>query len=231
MTIASPKTELKLAIIFDMDGVLIDSEPAWKLAEQDIFGALGVPLTEPMTNQTTGLRIDEVVEYWRARYPFNGDTGVIGASITEAVARWVRDSGDALPGVTPCLEAIVAENLPLGLATSSAPPLIEAVLERLGLQGTFGAIVSGSEVPRGKPDPAIYELCAQRLGVAVGRCVAIEDSVAGVTSARRAGLACVAVGSPLISKSDMLKAGAARWVETLEKLDISELCDLCEPPG
>ncbi len=229
MTIASADTGSAFAIIFDMDGVLIDSEPAWRIAEQDVFSTLGVPLTEPMTHQTTGLRIDEVVEYWRARYPFRGETAAVGARITEAVAQWVRDSGEALPGALHSLAAIRTQKIPVGLATSSAPPLIEAVLERLHLEDTFRAIVSGSEVPRGKPDPAIYELCARRMAIPVSRCVAIEDSVAGVQSARLAGLACVAVGSPDVSKSDLLQAGAARWMETLEELEISELGDLCEP--
>ena len=75
-----------IAIIFDMDGVLIDSEPNWKIAEVEIFRELGVPLTEAMTQQTTGLRMDACVEYWRKRYPFGGDAAEISAEITSKVA-------------------------------------------------------------------------------------------------------------------------------------------------
>ena len=215
-----------IAIIFDMDGVMIDSEPTWKIAEVEIFRKLGVPLTEAMTQQTTGLRMDACVEYWRERYPFAGDAAEISAEITGKMAEWARSSGAALPGVSAAIAAMRRQGILLGLATSSDFSLIEAVLERLDLEDAFSAIASASEVECGKPDPAVYQLCARRLGYAADRCIAIEDSVAGVQSATGGGMKCIAVGEATASRDDLLGAGATRWLASLEDLDIDTLGEL-----
>lgn len=218
--------ESGIAIIFDMDGVLIDSEPNWKIAEVEIFRELGVPLTEAMTRQTTGLRIDACVEYWRERYPFGGDAAEISAEITGKMADWARSSGAPLPGVATAIAIVRRQRIPLGLATSSDFSLIEAVLERLDLEDAFSAIASASEVDCGKPDPAVYRLCARRLGYAADQCIAIEDSVAGVQSATGAGMKCIAVGEATASRDDLLGAGATGWLASLEDLDIDTLGEL-----
>jgi len=215
--------DARIAIIFDMDGVLIDSEPHWKIVEIEIFRELGVPLTEAMTQQTTGLRMDACVEYWRERYPFAGDAAEISAEITGKMADWARSSGQALPGVSAAIAATRRQGIPLGLATSSDFSLIEAVVERLDLEGAFSAIASASEVDCGKPDPAVYQLCARRLGQTVDQCIAIEDSVAGVQSATRAGMKCIAVGEATASRDDLLGAGATNWLASLEDLDPAAL--------
>ena len=218
--------ESGIAIIFDMDGVLIDSEPNWKIAEVEIFRELGVPLTEAMTQQTTGLRMDACVEYWRERYPFAGDAAEISAEITGKVADWARSSGAPLPGVATAIAVVRRQGIPLGLATSSDFSLIEAVLQRLDLEDAFSAIASASEVDCGKPDPAVYELCARRLGHAADQCIAIEDSVAGVQSATGAGMKCIAVGEATASRDDLLGAGATGWLASLEDLDVDTLGEL-----
>ncbi len=215
-----------IAIIFDMDGVMIDSEPTWKIAEIEIFRKLGVPLTEAMTQQTTGLRMDACVEYWRERYPFAGDAAEISAETTGKIADWARASGAPLPGVATAIAVMRRQGIPLGLATSSDFSLIEAVLQRLDLGDAFSAIASASEVDCGKPDPAVYQLCARRLGCAADQCIAIEDSVAGVQSATRAGMKCIAVGQATASKDDLLGAGATRWLASLEDLGVDTLSEL-----
>jgi len=218
--------EAGIAIIFDMDGVLIDSEPNWKIAEVEIFRELGVPLTEAMTQQTTGLRMDACVEYWRKRYPFAGDAAEISAEITGKVADWARSSGAPLPGVATAIAVVRRLGIPLGLATSSDFSLIEAVLQRLDLEDAFSAIASASEVDSGKPDPAVYQLCARRLGYTADQCIAIEDSVAGVQSATRSGMKCIAVGEATASRDDLLGAGATLWLASLEDLGVDTLGEL-----
>jgi sugar-phosphatase len=204
-----------IGIIFDMDGVLIDSEPSWQHAEIQVLGALGVPLNSQQVQATTGWRIDRVVEYWRKQYPFGGDTQQIADTITQAVATQVRAEGRPLPGARELLAACHEEGLPIGLATSSSPVLIDAVLDRLEIRSFFGAIASASEVPLGKPDPAVYLLCAQRLGLRAQQCIAIEDSRSGIGSAIRAGMRCLAVQEERTSREAALEAGAHAWVESL----------------
>ncbi len=212
-----------IAVIFDMDGVLIDSEPDWQALEVEVLGALGVPLTPALAETTTGLRVDEVVAHWRARHPFEGSTGAISDRISMGVASRVRASGEALPGALELLTAIRAAGVPLGLATSSSSHLIDAVVGRLELDGIFDAVVSGPEAVKGKPDPEIYTLCAQRLGVSPIQCVAVEDSVAGVRSARSAGMRCVAVESSRMTRAALAAAGANRCFQSLRDLDLETL--------
>lgn len=216
------------AVIFDMDGVLIDSEPAWQAAEIRVLGSLGVPIDFASAEQTTGWRIDRVVEYWREQHPFEGSTRAIAAAITEAVADEVRARGTALPGALGLLSLCRASDMRVGLATSSDFSLIEAVLERLGIADSFDAIASASEVPKGKPDPSVYLLCADRLSLAPGRCIAIEDSRTGIQSAVAAGMTCVAVHEPRTTQQAALDVGARQWVSSLEELTPDSLRALVE---
>jgi HAD superfamily hydrolase (TIGR01509 family) len=217
------------AVIFDMDGVLIDSEPAWQAAEIRVLGSLGVPLDASSVELTTGWRIDRVVEYWREQHPFAGSTRAIAAAITEAVAAEVRARGTALPGALELLSLCRASDLRVGLATSSDFILIEAVLERLGIAGRFEAIASASEVLKGKPDPSVYLLCADRLAVGPDHCVAIEDSQTGIRSAVAAGMSCVAVHEPRTTPQSAIDAGAQLWVSSLKELTPDSLRALVQP--
>ncbi|MCG6870964.1 MAG: hexitol phosphatase HxpB [Gammaproteobacteria bacterium] len=185
---------MKRAAIFDMDGLLIDSEPLWRRAEVAVFGALGVPLTEAMCETTTGMRIDDVVAHWYARYPWPGaDLGRIADAVMAAVTELIRTEGQALPGVHDTITAFRRAGWCLGLASSSARSLIDAVLQRLELDEAFEVCCSAMDEDRGKPDPAVYLSAAARLEVAPPLCVAFEDSPAGVLSALAAGMRVVAV--------------------------------------
>jgi len=215
-------------IIFDMDGVLIDSEPSWQRAEIEVLGALGVPLDSNMVQVTTGWRIDRVVEYWRERFPFEGPTETISDAITGAVADQVRATGNPLPGARELLKSCHEQGLSLGLATSSSPVLIDAVLDRLEIRAFFTALASASEVPRGKPDPAVYQLCARRLGVESKGCVAIEDSISGIRSACAAGMRCLAVGTDPSRREAALAAGAHAWVLSLSEVQADTLLALVQ---
>jgi len=182
------------AVIYDLDGLLIDSERCWEQAEMEVLRSVGVPLTAEQCHETTGLRLDEAVAYWAARHPW------MGVSLEEVVRR-VLDRVLALlaaraplkPGVHESLGVFRRAGLRVALASSSPLVLIEGALERVGLLSAFEQVVSAEGERFGKPHPGVYLTTAARLGVAPGSCLALEDSVNGVVAATGAGMRCIAV--------------------------------------
>lgn len=185
------------AAIFDMDGVLIDSEPLWRRAEVQAFRSAGLELTEDDCRATTGMRIDDVVGYWFAQRALTGrSVEEVAGDVLERVCRLIRHEGMPLPGVYEAFQVLRGAGLRLALATSSPPRVIEAVLDRLDLRGTFEVLSSAADEERGKPDPAVYLSTARRLGVDPSLCIAFEDSLAGIQSARAARMRVAAVPAP-----------------------------------
>lgn len=182
------------AIIFDMDGLLIDSEPLWRIAETRAMNAIGVPMVEEDGFLTMGLRTDEVVEFWYARYPWQETSKrEVEGAITGNVIALIQERGEALPGAIEAVAAARAAGFRVGLASSSAMEIIEAVLIRIGLRSEFDVLQSAEHEPYGKPHPAVYIECARQLGVAPDRCLALEDSPAGVLAAKAARMTCIAI--------------------------------------
>jgi HAD superfamily hydrolase (TIGR01509 family) len=182
------------AAIFDMDGLLIDSEPHWRAAEISVFAQVGVTLTEAECLETTGLRIDEVVGHWFVRRPWTGrPPGQVAAGIVEELIARIRRAGQPMPGAEPALQLVRARSDRVGLASSSSRPIIAAVLERLGLTDFFDAVHSADEERYGKPHPAVYLATCERLGAAPTATVALEDSINGVLAAKAGRLRCLAV--------------------------------------
>lgn len=182
------------AVIFDMDGLLIDSEPLWQRAEMEVFRDVGVALGRNDCLQTRGLKIEEVVDYWWTRRPWRGASRAnVRQRIVARLIEMVRREGAPKPGVEAVLAFFRARDLPLGLASSSHYVVIEAVLERLGIAAAFRAIHSAQDERLGKPHPDVYRSAAGKLGVEPAHCLAFEDSLAGVRAAKAAGMRCVAV--------------------------------------
>ncbi len=182
------------AVIYDLDGLLIDSEPCWVQAEMEILGALGVPLTTELCLETTGLRMDEAVGYWFARHPWTGlAPELVVQRVVTRVLALLAERAPLKPGVHESLEVVRGAGLRAALASSSPLALIEGVLERFGLRGTFEQVVSAEGERFGKPHPGVYLTTAARLGVAPAACLALEDSVNGVLAATSAGMRCIAV--------------------------------------
>ena len=185
------------AVIFDMDGVLIDSEPFWQESEMEVFGRAGLSLTREMCLQTMGLRVDEVVAYWRSRHAFEETpAGALEDAIVGGVVERILAKGEPKEGTAHALEFFKARGLRLALASSSAYRLIGAVTERLGLAEEFEVVYSAEDEEYGKPHPGVYLSTARRLGVAPAECLAIEDSFNGVLAAKSARMRCVAVPEP-----------------------------------
>jgi sugar-phosphatase len=182
------------AAIFDMDGLIIDSEPLWRLAERTAFARVGLELTDDDCRRTTGLRSDEVVGYWFDRRPWSaiGPEDVV-RDLESRVAELISVRGRALPGVHRAIDLLCGAGLRLALASSSSHELIRMVLATLGLDGVFEVACSAADEAKGKPDPAVYLTTVRRLGIEPAEVVAIEDSAAGVQAARAAGLRVIAV--------------------------------------
>lgn len=182
------------AIIFDMDGLLIDSEPFWQQAEMEVFPAVGLNLTSELCEQTMGLRIDEVVNYWYQRHPWEGvSQEEIANRIVQRVVELIETKGVAKKGVYELFDFLADKNIPLALASSSDYPLIEAVINRLNLHYQFQVIHSAIVEKYGKPHPAVYLTTAEKLGVAPTNCLTLEDSVNGILAAKAARMICFAI--------------------------------------
>ena len=189
------------AVVFDMDGVLIDSEPIWRAVERDVFAGVGIELTDEDLFPTMGVRIADVVDRWYRRHPWpEPSRETIAEAIVEGVVRAIRERGTLHEGATAAVDHVRGLGLRVALASSSPMPLIQAVLSLDGLAERFDAVVSGEDEELGKPDPAVYLSAARRLGVRPDRCLAVEDSINGVRAAKAAGMVCVAV--PAVGADD-----------------------------
>lgn len=182
------------AVIFDMDGVLIDSEPLWKIAEIEAFAKVGLDLTHTDCEETVGLRIDEVVKMWHNRVGWsNKSLKEVEADIIHVLIREIRNNGKALDGVHDTLELIKAAGLKIGLATSSANRILEVVLQELKIEHFFHAVHSAETETHGKPHPAVFLTAASKLKVDPADCLVIEDSLNGVIAAKAARMRVIAV--------------------------------------
>lgn len=188
------------AVIFDMDGMLTDSEPLWRIASVASLNAIGVPLTEAEAVATTGLRTDELLEHWYSVYPWpDPPRKVVEGQIESRVIELIRERSVPNPGVHEILETLSQAGYPLGIASSSASQVIQAVLETLGIAHYFSVVQSAEHEPFGKPHPAVYIEAARALGVPAVECVAFEDSPNGVIAAKAARMRCVAVPDPALA--------------------------------
>lgn len=187
------------AVIYDMDGLLIDSEPFWQETELRVFNEIGVPLTFELTYETVGLRINEVVDHWYRRFPWTSEQGkeeqkekIVGW-IIDGVIACIREKGTLKPGSHESIDFFRAKNLRIALASSSYYRIIDAVLERFALGPVFEVVHSAEHEPFGKPHPAVYLTTASQLQVQPSACLALEDSLNGVRSAKNAGMTCIAI--------------------------------------
>lgn len=184
------------AVVFDMDGVLVDSEPLWHEAEREVFGALGLALSVADCQQTTGVRIDNVVAHWRAARPecfTNVDDAAVVRAIVDGVVARVRARGAPMRGATEAIMWCHERGLKVGLASSSPLSIIEAVLDRLGVRAQFATVQSAEHLPKGKPDPLVYQLACRALDVDAAAACAVEDSSSGIRAGVAAGMFVVAV--------------------------------------
>ncbi|HEV3281263.1 MAG TPA: hexitol phosphatase HxpB [Acidimicrobiales bacterium] len=185
------------AVVFDLDGLLIDSEPCWRQAEIEVFGGLGLHLDEEELRETMGLRIDDGVRHWWERRPWTGMSPVeVEQAITSRVAVLVAASASPMPGALEAVALCERLGLPIGVCSGSYAAVVEAGLRRLGILAAVRAWHTAEWEPLGKPHPAAYLATAAKLGVDPTACLAVEDSFNGAIAAKAARMRVVAVPEP-----------------------------------
>jgi HAD superfamily hydrolase (TIGR01509 family) len=183
------------AVVFDLDGVLVDSEQVWDAARRDVVAEHGGTWRESATRDMLGMSAPEWSRYVVEELHVSLTPEEVNAAVVEAMLREYDERLPLLPGAREAVERMAARR-PLGLASSSNRPVIDLVLERMGVAERFAATVSSEEVGRGKPAPDVYLEAARRLGVAADACAAIEDSENGIRSAHAAGMRVLAIPNP-----------------------------------
>ncbi len=189
------------AVVFDLDGILIHSEEVWDAVREEYVRARGGRYDEEVQRAMMGMSSAEWSRYLHEHAGVPDSPEEINA---EVVHRMLAAYRKELPLIDGAVEAVrrLEARWPLGLASSSNRPLIDTVLELAGLAGSFRITVSSEEVARGKPAPDVYLEAARRLGVPPQACAAIEDSHAGIASARAAGMRVVAIPNPSYPPGD-----------------------------
>ncbi|MFC0227133.1 hexitol phosphatase HxpB [Serratia aquatilis] len=181
--------------IFDMDGLLIDSEPLWLQAELDIFGSLGLDLSDrDKLPDTLGLRIDLVVKMWYQTMPWQGiSQQEVAERIIERAIDLVREKRPLLPGVQQSLELCRSLGLNIGLASASPLHMQQQVLKMFELESYFDQLVSAEYLPYSKPHPEVYLIAAERLGSAPEHCITLEDSFNGMIATKAARMKSIVI--------------------------------------
>jgi mannitol-1-/sugar-/sorbitol-6-/2-deoxyglucose-6-phosphatase len=195
------------AVIFDMDGVLIDSEHLWRKAMITAFLEYGMPLTENDCRKTMGMRIGEVINLWLNHFK---KPAQLAASLEERIIRLllnlIDSEGKVIEGIPRLIDYCSEKQLKLGLATSSSHELMEAVLVKTGLKEIIRVAVSAEKMRYAKPHPEVFLACALELAVLPEKCLVIEDSLNGVIAAKAARMTVVAVPDDEHLKTDLLRA-------------------------
>jgi len=216
------------AIVFDLDGVLVDSEQVWDEVRREVTTERGGRWTDEATTALQGMSTPEWTAYLVDVLGAEGPPDELARVVIGRMAERYRDRLPLLPGAVDAVRAL-SSHWPLGVASSSPPELIRAVLAAAGLADRFRAVVSSEEVPRGKPAPDVYLAAAERLGVRPERAVAVEDSANGLRSAAAAGMTVVAVPNPHYPPPADALALAAATVPTPAELT-PELIRRLDPP-
>jgi HAD superfamily hydrolase (TIGR01509 family) len=183
------------AIVFDMDGVLVDSEPVWERVRRAFTAAHGGRWADDAQDKMMGMSTAEWSAYMSSDFGIPLPPDKVAEQVIAAMKEEYRAHLPLLPGAVDAVFALAAR-WPLAVASSAPKVLIEAVLDASGMRPAFAAAVSSEEVPRGKPAPDVYLEAAARLGRPAASCAAIEDSTNGLRSAAAAGCTVIAVPRP-----------------------------------
>jgi HAD superfamily hydrolase (TIGR01509 family) len=210
------------AVVFDLDGVLIDSEPVWEEVRRAFVADHGGEWQRDTQQRLMGMSTAEWAAYLSGELGVRLSAEEVARGVVEQMARRYEDGVPLMPGAVAAVRRL-ASRWPLGLASSSPRALIDVVLDRTGLAASFEATVSTEEVARGKPAPDGYLLAARRLGVDPAACAAVEDSSNGLRSADAAGMRVIAVPHPRYPPAPDALALAAFVARDLEELTVERV--------
>jgi HAD superfamily hydrolase (TIGR01509 family) len=217
---------LPAAVLLDMDGLLVDTERIWFEVESAIVSDLGGAWTDDDHDLLVGGPLERAVAHMVATVPAAPDPVQVTARLLrEMVAALRRGPVEWMPGAKLLLSSIADAGVPAALVSSSRRPIVDAVLDAIGRE-PFQVTVSGDDVTHTKPSPDPYLRAAALLGVDARRCVAVEDSLTGATSARAAGCVTVLVPSVPDLPAEVLARAAHRCLDSLTELDLAGLSDL-----
>jgi HAD superfamily hydrolase (TIGR01509 family) len=205
------------AVVFDLDGVLVDSEQLWDRARRELVAQHGGSWRDDATRKMMGMSSLEWSRYMHDALRVDLEPAEISAAVVERLKRLYRQGLPLLPGARSAVVALAAK-WPLGLASSSNREIIDLVLELAELGTYFRATVSSEEVPRGKPAPDVYLEVARRLGIAVPDCAAVEDSTNGLRAAAAAGMTVIALPNAAFPPADEALRLAKAVIHSLDEL-------------
>ena len=205
------------AVVFDLDGVIVDSEHVWDEVRQQLAEERGGRWHDRASRDMMGMSSREWSRYMHDVIGLHEPPEEINAEVVRRLKAVYRERLPLIPGAVQAVERLAAR-WPLGLASSSNREVIDLVLEAAGLAGSFSATVSSEEVPRGKPAPDVYLEAARRLGVEPDRCAAVEDSENGIRSAKAAGMRTITIPNPRYPPAADALAKADVVLDSVEEL-------------
>jgi sugar-phosphatase len=185
-------------VLFDMDGLLLDTEPLWGVSMMKVAKKHKIPITHERFKETTGLRIYEVTDHWAIHYPWEGKSSKeVADEILDDIIALSKSNGRILDGVEPTLKLLKKHKYKIGLASSSPKHMIDALVAHFGLTKYFDRITSADAVASGKPHPAVFLYCAAELGSKPNECLVLEDSVNGMIAGKAARMKVIVVPDEL----------------------------------
>lgn len=217
------------AVIFDMDGVIVDSEQIWDDAEKHVFSSYGIDITETDQLNTRNMNMQQVSQYWsqKARTPFSLEASE--QSVIQRVCQQIQNTPVAMQGALNLLKQIHKMNFPIGLATNAPRPVCHTVLQCLQIETFFSSVQTADDVENTKPHPEIYLKSADNLKVAPQHCLVFEDSPTGVRAAHAAGMQVIYV-NPIRVADNATNTMTRTRFQSLMQFNIDELesLSLCQ---
>ncbi|MFC5449900.1 HAD family hydrolase [Paenibacillus aestuarii] len=195
------------AVLFDMDGVIIDSEPLHFRSDQLLMKTFGIEMSVADLEVYVGMRDPDMLTQIILKYGLKTSLPeLLSMQLNHKISLLREKDAFAIDGIVDLIQSISDHHIQIGLASSSSRAFIEAVLDKLGIASNFDCIISGYEVEKGKPDPDIFLKAASLLGVSPEHCLVIEDSGHGVKAAKAAGMKCIGFQNPNSGNQDLSNA-------------------------
>ncbi|MFN4247867.1 MAG: hexitol phosphatase HxpB [Flavipsychrobacter sp.] len=207
-------------VIFDMDGLLFDTEPLWGISMLQVAEKHGIPITRERFKDTRGFHIYEVTEFWSVKYPWQGKSSQdVAEEILDDIIALTIKQGAMMPGVQQALDMLKANGFKTGLASSSPIRMINALVEHFGIKDYFDCISSADEVELGKPHPAVFLHCAKQLGATAFQSLVLEDSINGIVAGKAARMKVIAIPEAAHYEDPRFSLADAK-LQSLEQFDM-----------
>ncbi len=210
-------------VIFDVDGLLLDTEPLWGKSMLQVAEKHKIPITAQRFKETTGLRIYEVTDHWAIHYPWEGRSSKeVAEEILDEIIASSKSHATVMRGVEQTLQLLKKHKFKIGLASSSPARMIHELVDHFGITHYFDVITSADVVDLGKPHPAVFLHCAAELGSRPNQCVVLEDSVNGMIAGKAARMKVIAIPEEIHFDDPRFSIADAR-LRSMEDFDLDML--------